>query len=235
MNKIYNSIFIYLNSKIINIMSFLKNLTSPKNLNMKMIGIIILTTVITLWISGQHKVIIESFTAPLANQNPNCPSQLFTDTKKYYLFNYRQPVESGKNPIIFDTYQAYLSDYHQKIKTGQNCPQLNPEPPRENLNHKGKLPILTYNWDCNRSEAEALAKHRDCADQYYERHSKSSCAKFLEDNPLNSIYTNFDVESCMVKKFHQDYPDTLNKDVVKKVTFGDTIVESNQYQAVGEQ
>lgn len=165
----------------------------------------------------------ESQPEPIPNQNQKCPQKLFTDGIKYFLFNYHQAIdEVGTNPMIFESYEKYLT-YHQE-NLSDECQVLKPISIRSRLEGKGKLPILPYHYMCKRRNAEAVAKHRDCVDKLYTRHTEEECKDFLKKNPRGDVFNNYNVEMCMVKDFQHDYPNTLNRNKIKKVTFSDPLI-----------
>lgn len=162
---------------------------------------------------------IEGFQAPLP---PNSHYHLFTADNKFFLFDNYQAIDYQTNPQTFNSYQEYL-DYHQKT-FGDTFEPLKARPNRRPLDGRGKLPILPYQWMCKRRYAEAVAKHRDCADKIYTRYDEADCKEFLKDNPKNDVFTNYNEEICMVDSFHRDYPEILSKDKIKKVSFSDPLI-----------
>ena len=132
----------------------------------------------------------------------NCPDRLYFDGIKYYLFKVSDPIIKGKNPIIYNTYDDYL-----KNKNSQ-CQKLDPEKPfTRELSNKKTLPVLPYQWQCNRDLAVDTAKQMDCVNKSYKIFTEDECNLF-KDMPAK-YYTNNAVERCMVSNVVNDHPEFI--------------------------
>jgi hypothetical protein len=128
-----------------------------------------------------------------------CPDRLYFDGTKYYLFKMNMPIIKGENPIVYQTYQEYLNNKPEK------CPELSLTKPIKNeLSKKKLLPVLPYQWDCQREQAFDAAKQNDCLNKTYTIFTEDECNLF-KDMPAR-YYTNNAIERCMVKNTITDFP-----------------------------
>ena len=144
--------------------------------------------------------LIEKFTD---GEDMGCPDRLYFDGKKYYLFRMNLPIVEDKNPIIYQTYEDYLKD------KPNNCEKLEiTEPYRKIFSDKKTLPILPFQWNCQREQALNFAKQSDCANKTYTIFSKEECDTY-QNNP-SKYYSNNAIERCMVKSTITDFPELVN-------------------------
>ena len=128
-----------------------------------------------------------------------CPDRLYFDGIKYYLFRMNMPIIQGQNPIIYKTYKEYLNNKPEK------CTELPlTKPIKRELSKKKLLPVLPYQWDCQREIAFDTAKQTDCSNKTYKIFTEDECNLF-KDMPAR-YYTNNAIERCMVKNTITDYP-----------------------------
>jgi hypothetical protein len=144
--------------------------------------------------------VIEKF---VDGEDLGCPDRLYFDGKKYYLFRMNLPIVEDKNPIVYQTYEDYLKNKPAK------CSKLEiTEPYRKIFSNKKTMPILPYQWNCQREQALNFAKQSDCSNKLYNIFSKEECETYL-NNP-SKYYTNNAIERCMVKDTINDYPELVN-------------------------
>jgi hypothetical protein len=144
--------------------------------------------------------VIEKF---VDGEELSCPDRLYFDGKKYYLFRMNLPIIEGKNPITYQTYEDYLKDKPVK------CSKLEiTEPYRKIFSNKKTMPILPYQWNCQREQATEVAKQSDCVNKTYNIFTKEECDTYL-NNP-SKYYTNNAIERCMVKDTITDFPELVN-------------------------
>jgi hypothetical protein len=143
-----------------------------------------------------------------------CPDRLYFDGKKYYLFRMNLPIIENKNPIIYQTYEDYLKDKPTK------CSKLEiTEPYRKIFSDKKTMPILPYQWNCQREQAMEFAKQSDCANKTYTIFSKEECDTYL-NNP-SKYYSNNAIERCMVKDTITDFPELVNNKTNLEIGFSE--------------
>jgi len=128
-----------------------------------------------------------------------CPDRLYFDGFKYYLFKMNMPIIKDENPIVYHTYEEYLNNKPEK------CPELPlTKPITRELSKKKLLPVLPYQWDCQREQAFDNAKQNDCLNKTYTIFTEDECNLF-KDMPAR-YYTNNAIERCMVKNTITDFP-----------------------------
>jgi hypothetical protein len=132
----------------------------------------------------------------------NCPDRLYFDGNKYYLFKMSMPIIEGTNPIVYKTYEEYLSN---KPASCEELPITKPF--KRELSNKKKLPVLPYQWQCNRDLAFDTAKQLDCVNKSYKIFTEDECNLF-KDMPAK-YYTNNAVERCMVSSVVTDFPEYI--------------------------
>jgi hypothetical protein len=143
-----------------------------------------------------------------------CPDRLYFDGKKYYLFRMNLPIEDEKNPLIYQTYEDYLKN------KPANCSKLEiTQPYRKNFSNKKTLPILPFQWQCQREQALDFAKQSDCANKSYTIFTKEECDAYL-DNPAK-YYSNNAIERCTVKATIDDFPELVNNKTNLHVGFSE--------------
>ena len=57
-------------------------------------------------------------------QNNNCPDMLIQNGKFLFLYNSKQPVVNGTNPMSFNNLDEYINYYNSQKQNGNNCPLL---------------------------------------------------------------------------------------------------------------
>ena len=173
--------------------------------------IILIIIIVFLACAFLNSGLIEKFSN---GEELGCPDRLYFDGKKYYLFRMNLPIIENKNPIIYQTYEDYLKD------KPSSCSKLEiTEPYRKIFSNKKTMPILPYQWNCQREQAMEFAKQSDCANKTYSIFSKEECDTYL-NNP-SKYYSNNAIERCMVKDTISDYPELVNNKANIEIGFSE--------------
>ena len=61
---------------------------------------------------------------PMNNPEPNCPDMLIQKGAVLALYNTKQPIVEGQNPIQFSSLDDYIQYLEIQRKSGINCPVL---------------------------------------------------------------------------------------------------------------
>jgi hypothetical protein len=132
-----------------------------------------------------------------------CPDYLVSNGTHFYLFNSRMTIDGIKNPMKFPSKTEALK-YLKKIKCPNNIPFV------DLVQHKKIEDVsVPLNRTCNKKIAPNLFDLDICG-TYGSNDYDSLTSKYLARiNKIESnskIYSNYDLESCMIDKAIEENP-----------------------------
>ena len=159
-----------------------------------------------------------------------CWDYLVSNGSQYFLFNSKMLVDGVNNPLKFATKQSAI-DY---LKTN-NCPV---NIPYVNLVMHKKVddPTVSFQRECNKKVAPNLFDLDICGTygSDYDTLTGTYLSKINKIESDKTIYSDYDVESCMIKKastedpelddthfrnYFQQYFDRMNSNIDEKYLY----------------
>jgi hypothetical protein len=169
------------------------------------IGVIVVIIILILLYIGITNHSIDTFIVFLDNIiiPKTCWDYLVSNGNEYFLFNSKMIVDGIKNPLRFPNKQKAL----EHLKTNK-CP-INIPFVDLVMKKKPEDPTVSFQQDCNYKVAPNLFD-LDICNTYGSDHDTLTSKYLAKINNIENnkkLYSNYDIETCMINKATTDNPE----------------------------